>query len=157
MLSGELWYRSNRDLEAFSRLAHFLKGSSAALGLIKVQGACEDILVFSFGRGKTGEAEAETRLSDSDSSSSSSSSSFETHENGEILVKCRGALDVATQYYREVSVLLQEFYSIGLIKNNAMAVLNGNWAQNNNPSGDNGEAIYDNDDNLDGYMFSKKQ
>lgn len=31
------------DVQRLSRLGHFLKGSSASLGLVKVQGTCEEI------------------------------------------------------------------------------------------------------------------
>lgn len=36
-------YRKDEDLTKLSSLGHFLKGSSAALGIIKVQDACEKI------------------------------------------------------------------------------------------------------------------
>lgn len=35
--------RSDKDLEKLSELGHFLKGSSATLGLIKVRDGCEKI------------------------------------------------------------------------------------------------------------------
>jgi HPt (histidine-containing phosphotransfer) domain-containing protein len=35
--------RANKDLEKLSTLGHFLKGSSAALGVWKVQASCEKI------------------------------------------------------------------------------------------------------------------
>jgi osomolarity two-component system phosphorelay intermediate protein YPD1 len=35
--------RKKKDLKRLSSLGHFLKGSSAALGLCKVQASCEDI------------------------------------------------------------------------------------------------------------------
>lgn len=34
---------SNDDMQKLMRLGHFLKGSSASLGLVKVQSTCEDI------------------------------------------------------------------------------------------------------------------
>lgn len=33
----------NNDMQKLMRLGHFLKGSSASLGLVKVQGTCEEI------------------------------------------------------------------------------------------------------------------
>lgn len=38
-----LAFRKKKDLESLSSLGHFLKGSSAALGVYKVQSSCEDI------------------------------------------------------------------------------------------------------------------
>jgi osomolarity two-component system phosphorelay intermediate protein YPD1 len=38
-----LAFRKEKDLESLSSLGHFLKGSSAALGVCKVQSSCEDI------------------------------------------------------------------------------------------------------------------
>ena len=38
-----LAFRKKKDLESLSSLGHFLKGSSAALGVFKVQSSCEDI------------------------------------------------------------------------------------------------------------------
>lgn len=38
-----LAFRKEKDLENLSSLGHFLKGSSAALGVSKVQSSCEDI------------------------------------------------------------------------------------------------------------------
>jgi HPt (histidine-containing phosphotransfer) domain-containing protein len=38
-----LAFREKKDLPSLSSLGHFLKGSSAALGLFRVQSSCEDI------------------------------------------------------------------------------------------------------------------
>jgi len=36
-------FRKEKDLDKLSSLGHFLKGSSAALGVFRVQASCEDI------------------------------------------------------------------------------------------------------------------
>ena len=38
-----VWFRANQDLNELSSLGHFLKGSSATLGLTKVKDSCEKI------------------------------------------------------------------------------------------------------------------
>lgn len=45
---------SDRDLDKLSQLGHFLKGSSATLGLIKVKDACEKIQHLGAGKDETG-------------------------------------------------------------------------------------------------------
>ena len=40
-LADRLCIRASADLPGLSSLGHFLKGSSAALGVVKVQAACE--------------------------------------------------------------------------------------------------------------------
>jgi len=49
--------RREKDLHRLSELGHFLKGSSAALGLCKVQASCESMQHL--GSGTTGNALAE--------------------------------------------------------------------------------------------------
>ncbi|GMF70583.1 unnamed protein product [Aspergillus oryzae] len=43
-----------KDLKELSSLGHFLKGSSATLGLTKVKDACEEIQNYGAGKDKTG-------------------------------------------------------------------------------------------------------
>ncbi|KAG8530901.1 uncharacterized protein KY384_004258 [Bacidia gigantensis] len=45
---------ANKDLEALSSLGHFLKGSSATLGLSKVRDSCEKIQHFGQGKDAAG-------------------------------------------------------------------------------------------------------
>ncbi|KAG0245326.1 hypothetical protein BGX31_007524 [Mortierella sp. GBA43] len=77
------------DFANLSRLGHFLKGSSAALGLIKVREACEKLQHYGNRRDATGEnnisgEEAETLIA-------------------ELLVKMR-------TFYDEAKAFLQRFY-----------------------------------------------
>lgn len=56
-------FRGEKDLPQLSKLGHFLKGSSAALGLQKVKASCEKIqhygnLRTADGKGDIGEEEA---------------------------------------------------------------------------------------------------
>lgn len=46
--------REKKDLKELSSLGHFLKGSSATLGLTKVKDACEEIQNYGAGKDKTG-------------------------------------------------------------------------------------------------------
>jgi len=52
-----LSYRKEKDLETLSSLGHFLKGSSATLGLTKVKDSCEKIQHFGQKRDEAGENE----------------------------------------------------------------------------------------------------
>ena len=47
-------YRKERDLSQLSQLGHFLKGSSATLGLIKVRDSCEKIQHYGAQKDETG-------------------------------------------------------------------------------------------------------
>lgn len=48
-------FRNKRDLDTLSRKGHFLKGSSAALGLQRVQHSCESMQHFGNRRDEHGE------------------------------------------------------------------------------------------------------
>lgn len=48
-------YRKKEDLPELSSLGHYLKGSSATLGLIKIKQACEDIQNLGMGLDENGE------------------------------------------------------------------------------------------------------
>jgi osomolarity two-component system phosphorelay intermediate protein YPD1 len=50
-------YSKDKDLEQLSSLGHFLKGSSATLGLIKIKDHCECIQHFGAGKDETGTGE----------------------------------------------------------------------------------------------------
>lgn len=59
-------YRRREDLSDLSSLGHYLKGSSATLGLTKVKDACEKIQHYGAGKDETGstdEPEKKTSLS----------------------------------------------------------------------------------------------
>lgn len=48
----------NKNLAELSQLGHFLKGSSATLGLTKVKDACEKIQNFGSGKDESGTVDA---------------------------------------------------------------------------------------------------
>lgn len=50
-------YRNSHDLDTLSRKGHFLKGSSAALGLQRVQHSCESMQHFGNRQNEFGEGE----------------------------------------------------------------------------------------------------
>ena len=52
--SNHLPHSESRDLEQLSALGHFLKGSSATLGLTKVKDSCEKIQNFGAKKDETG-------------------------------------------------------------------------------------------------------
>lgn len=96
-LSGRTWtnsifklLRDARDLETLSRKGHFLKGSSAALGLQRVQHSCESMQHFGNRQDEFGEGE---QLSE-----------------GEALKKCRKLLTRMRQEQEEAKSWLEGFY-----------------------------------------------
>jgi osomolarity two-component system phosphorelay intermediate protein YPD1 len=54
VLTSSLPISSSKSLEELSSLGHFLKGSSATLGLTRVKDACEKIQHFGAGKDETG-------------------------------------------------------------------------------------------------------
>lgn len=60
------WYnfvnRSEKDLKTLSELGHFLKGSSATLGLIKVRDGCEKIQRYGKNENLDGSSEPDSEL-----------------------------------------------------------------------------------------------
>ena len=50
-------YRESKDLPELSALGHFLKGSSATLGLTKIKDSCEKIQHFGAMKDETGATE----------------------------------------------------------------------------------------------------
>ena len=82
--------RDGKDLAQLSALGHFLKGSSATLGLTKVKDSCEKIQHFGANKDETG-----------------------THDepSDEVcLTKCRKTVDQAKEEFKEVERLLRKFY-----------------------------------------------
>lgn len=55
-------YSAARDLEELSRLGHFLKGSSATLGLTKVKDSCEKIQRYGKKENEDGSPELDEEL-----------------------------------------------------------------------------------------------
>lgn len=53
-LTSACLIRVRRDLKEISGLGHFLKGSSATLGLVKVKDACEKIQHYGNNKDETG-------------------------------------------------------------------------------------------------------
>lgn len=83
-------YRDAKDLKELSDLGHFLKGSSATLGLTKVKEACEKIQHFGAKKDETGQ---NTESNDSVS-----------------LQKIKTTLTQAKEDYNDVVTLLKQFY-----------------------------------------------
>lgn len=83
--------QSEPDLDVLSSLGHFLKGSSATLGLTKVQETCEKIQQY--GR----------RIDDDGSVKETSDDLF--------LKRIRDLLKVVKKQYNEVKVVLEKFYN----------------------------------------------
>jgi len=79
-----------RDLESLYRLGHFLKGSSATLGLVKIKDACEKIQNLGAGKDESGIKE----LNDPDYA----------------LNTIRSTLEKMKQDYAEVAGILKKFY-----------------------------------------------
>jgi osomolarity two-component system phosphorelay intermediate protein YPD1 len=55
-------YREEKDLEKLSSLGHFLKGSSATLGLVKVRDGCEKIQRYGKNENEDGSSEPDSEL-----------------------------------------------------------------------------------------------
>jgi len=81
---------SVKDLTELSQLGHFLKGSSATLGLTKVKDACEKIQHFGAGKDESGTVD-------------------EPDEKAS-LSKIKKALSEVKDDYNEVVTLLKQFY-----------------------------------------------
>jgi osomolarity two-component system, phosphorelay intermediate protein YPD1 len=78
-----------KDLNALSELGHFLKGSSASLGLIKVKDSCKKIEHYSEKKDETGTEEI-------------------TEE--EDLEKLKTTIEQARKEFEEVEKVLKKFY-----------------------------------------------
>jgi osomolarity two-component system phosphorelay intermediate protein YPD1 len=82
--------RDDKDLDELSALGHFLKGSSATLGLIKVKDGCEKIQHFGASKDETGTIdEPDTEVS---------------------LKAIKKTLDEVETAYRKVEKLLRRYY-----------------------------------------------
>ena len=82
--------RKERDLSSLSSLGHFLKGSSATLGLTKVKDSCEKIQHWGAHKDETGDAE----LPDDD----------------DCLRRIGSTLKVVKGEYTEAERILKKFY-----------------------------------------------
>lgn len=83
-------YRKNRDLKQLSSLGHFLKGSSATLGMTKVKDSCEKIQHYGSRQDETGE--------------------WMGVDDGEILKLIKETLQVVKVDYKEAEKILKKFY-----------------------------------------------
>lgn len=79
-----------KDLAQLSALGHFLKGSSATLGLTKVKDSCEKIQHFGAKKDDTG-----TR---------------DEPDEAKCLSSCKRTIEQAKKEFEEVEVLLRRFY-----------------------------------------------
>lgn len=79
------------DLEELSSLGHFLKGSSATLGLVRVRDGCEKIQRFGKKENEDGSPEKNEEL---------------------CLSRIKQALKVVREDYREAETALKRFYEI---------------------------------------------
>lgn len=82
--------RKDKELSDLSSLGHFLKGSSATLGLSKVKEACEKIQHYGAGKDETGTAD------EPDEATS--------------LKNIEKTLDQVKKDYKEVEMFLRRFY-----------------------------------------------
>lgn len=80
----------SKDLAQLSALGHFLKGSSATLGLTKVKDSCEKIQHFGAGKDETGTHDAKS--------------------DDECLENCRRTIAQAKDEFRDAERLLRKFY-----------------------------------------------
>ncbi|KAK9477516.1 signal transduction histidine kinase [Lipomyces japonicus] len=81
---------SSKDLSQLSSLGHFLKGSSAALGLKKVKDSCEKIQHLGAGKDETGIKDVQ--------------------DDELLLSQIKIILDVVRKDYAESEIFLQSFY-----------------------------------------------
>lgn len=84
-----LFCRNEKDLDKLSELGHFLKGSSATLGLIKVRDGCEKIQRYGKQENLDGSPEPDTNV---------------------CLERVKEALTAVKSDYEEVEVGLKKFY-----------------------------------------------
>ncbi|TQS33453.1 hypothetical protein Golomagni_06202 [Golovinomyces magnicellulatus] len=81
----------DQDLEELSSLGHFLKGSSATLGLVKVRDGCEKIQRYGKKENEDGSPETDEEL---------------------CLKRITQALKAVREDYREAETALKRFYEI---------------------------------------------
>lgn len=82
-------YSEEKNLKTLSELGHFLKGSSATLGLTKVKDSCEKIQHYGQKKDETGAKDI-------------------TEEEG--LSKLKTTIEQAKQEFHEVEKVLKKFY-----------------------------------------------
>lgn len=90
LLNHSSCHSENKDLPQLSSLGHFLKGSSATLGLAKVRDSCEKIQHYGAKMNEDG--------------------SREEPDEEMCLSKCRGLIAQAKTEFKEVEALLKKFY-----------------------------------------------
>lgn len=79
-----------KDLAQLSALGHFLKGSSATLGLTKVKDSCEKIQHFGAHKDESG--------------------SKEVKDDKKCLDNCKTTIEQAKKEFKEVEIALRKFY-----------------------------------------------
>jgi len=83
-------FLEKKDLNQLSALGHFLKGSSATLGLTKVKDSCEKIQHFGAGKNDTGDRDE--------------------HDDEKSLANCKKTIEQAKTEFKEVEKILRRFY-----------------------------------------------
>lgn len=83
-------HREKKDLDQLSQLGHFLKGSSATLGLTKVKDSCEKIQHFGAQKDETG--------------------AHDEPDKEVCLVNCKRTIEQAKDEFHEVEIALKRFY-----------------------------------------------
>lgn len=89
-MGGVLQLSKCKDLPELSALGHFLKGSSATLGFVKVKEQCERIQHFGAKKDETGTVDIE--------------------DEDYCLVMIEDALAEAKKTFREVASLMRQYY-----------------------------------------------
>jgi len=79
-----------KDLAQLSALGHFLKGSSATLGLTKVKDSCEKIQHFGAYKDESG--------------------SKDVKDDKKCLDNCKTTIEQAKKEFKEVEIALRKFY-----------------------------------------------
>jgi len=83
-------YLAEKDLAQLSALGHFLKGSSATLGLTKVKDSCEKIQHFGAGKDETGQLDED--------------------DDAKSLKRLADTIEAAKQEFHDVEKVLRKFY-----------------------------------------------
>jgi osomolarity two-component system, phosphorelay intermediate protein YPD1 len=83
-------HSEKKDLAQLSALGHFLKGSSATLGLTKVKDSCEKIQHFGAHKDETG--------------------TKEEPDSEKCLQNCKTTIEQAKAEFKEVEAALKRFY-----------------------------------------------
>ncbi len=83
--------REKKDLPALSSLGHFLKGSSATLGLVKIRDSCEKIQNFGQQKDETG--------------------TVDEPDKDKCLEQIGDTLETAKEEYSEAEEVLKKFFT----------------------------------------------